>query len=140
MATPKVQDLDADLGFAAPLDEPTTTKTVKVFGTEIRVVCDVNTFGISNLTRTGAGTAELMDFMKSMIHPEDWDKFAFVAGQSPSLAGEDGFENLTKLVTKLMEVAAERPTTRPSALPRGGSTRSSGRKSAVRSSSAPAKA
>lgn len=137
MASPKIIDLDAELGFD---DEPLFIKQVKVLGIEVRVVCDLNRFGLYNVTGDGATAGDLMKFLESMIHPEDWPGFASVASRSRALSGEKGDEHLATLIQKLMAVAAERPTKQPSDLPRGGSTRSTGRKSAASSTSVPAKA
>lgn len=131
MTNSKVLDLDAALGLDAA---PQHTKRVKLLGEEWTIVCDLNSFAATNLA---SGDVEgVMNFIRSMILPEEWPAFARIASMHPALAGEEGSANLIKLVNALTEVAGERPTTPSSISPRGGSRRTSSPKSAASSSAA----
>jgi hypothetical protein len=135
MASPKVLDLDKELGFDA--DVPITTRKVTLLGMDVEIVCDLNTFGFMNVSGDTVEPAAVMDFLKSMIAPADWPAFVKVAGNHPSFRGTDGAENMMKMVRRLMEVAAEPyPTKQLSDSARGGSTRSTVQKSAAKPSSA----
>lgn len=137
MPNARTIDLDAELGLDGE-PEPMHLKPIKILGIEVRVVCDLNSFGLTNLTSGDSGA--IMKFLESMIHPEDWGAFVDAATKHPSLRGEAGNEVLIKIINRLTEVAAERPTQRPSALPRGASTRLSKPKSAASTASARGKA
>lgn len=140
MANPKVIDLDAELGITDVDDGPQHIKKIKLLGLDIRVVCDLNSFGLTNVTSGKGDSGEVMLFLESMIHPDDWQAFAHTASLHPALKGEQGAERLSAMIRRITEVASERPTKQPSDLPRGGSTRSTGRKSTARTSSTVAKA
>lgn len=133
MASAKIIDLDTELGIGLAEDVPRVTKAIRLLGLEVRVVCDLNSFGLSNLA--SGNTEQIMTFLRSMIHPDDWQAFATAASMHPSLSGEDGSAMLVKIINRITEVAAERPTKQPSALPRGGSKRSTAQKSPVATAS-----
>lgn len=130
MTNPKVIDLDSQLDFDA--DAPKHTKKVRLLGEEWTVVCDLNSFAATNLT--SGDSAAVMQFIRSMLLPEEWPEFARIASQHPALSGENGGKNLVTLVNALTEVAGERPTKPSSTSPRGGSRRTSSPKSAGSSS------
>lgn len=132
MTTAKIIDLDAELGITTD-DAPRVTKTVRLLGLDVRVVCDLNSFGLSNLT--SGNSEDIMTFLRSMIHPDDWAQFSRTASMHPGLSGEDGAGMLVRIINKITEVAAERPTKQPSVLPRGGSSRVTARKSAAATAS-----
>lgn len=103
----KVIDLDALLGLTPP-DAPKYLKSIKMLGREWTVVCDVNQFAVTALA---SGEAKgIMRLMESLILPEQWEDFQDAMARVPGLTAEQ----LIDIVTKLMEVAAERPTTPPS--------------------------
>lgn len=138
MTEPKAINVDQELGFDSYADAPLITKTIDVLGlTGIRVVCDVSTFGAVSIA-TGDAQA-VMDFLKSMIHPNDWAAFSAAASSHPALKDPvEGMQNLLKLINKLTEVAGERPTKRSSASPATGSRKTSTQKSGRASSLAQA--
>lgn len=125
-------DLDALLGLdaASLTSEPTHTKSVRLFGKEWTLVCDINSFALSNLT-TGS-VAAVPEFIKGLIHPDQWTEFASTMSQVKNLDAP----MLGKILNVLVEAASERPTKQPSTSPRGGSTRTSGRKSQASTDSA----
>lgn len=133
MTAPKTINLDAQLGFDAAPDAPKFTKKVELLGREWTVVCDLSAFGATNMMGSGDASG-VMDFLRSLILPEEWPEFARIASQHPALRGETGSENLMKLINALTEVAGERPTKPSSTLPPGGSRRTSSPKSAASSS------
>lgn len=130
-------DLDSELELDGE-PGPQHVKTVRLLGLDLRVVCDLNSFGLAGLAAEDSGA--IMRYMRSMIHADDWPRFVEVASQHQALRGDKGNETIIKIINRLTEVAAERPTKQPSDLPRGGSTRSSGQKSAASTASARAKA
>lgn len=141
MTNAKPIDLDKEFGFDAALDTPVTTREIEVFGAKIRVVCDLNRFGLLNVIGDDATTSDIMKFLESMIAPADWPTFARLAGNHPALRGEAGDEKLMALIRRIMEVASDPfPTKRPSDLPRTASARSSVRKSPASTASGRAKA
>lgn len=136
----KVIDLDTKLGFLAPTDDPQHIKVVKILGIEVRVICDLNAMALSAMLAEGAAQGEVLAFMRSLIHPDDWALFTRTANNHPALRGDEGADNMYKVLQALTEQAAERPTVRPSDSPRGGSPRSTTPKSAASSSARPAAA
>lgn len=139
MATkPRVIDLDAQLGIE-PNDEPIYIKTIKLLGDEWRVVCDLSSFSLSAVTSGEATAGDVMRFLESMIHPDDWPRFRSIASNHPALRGEQSAERMFEMIRAIVEVASERPTMPPSTSPRGVSNGSTGRKSAASTGSARAK-
>lgn len=116
----KIIDLDKQLGFA---DEPVHVRKVVLFGTEWTILCDVNTFALSNLT-TGDPQA-IVNFILGVIDPAQRNEFARAISAVPNL----DVEKLSAIVGALVEVAAERPTSLPSASRPGAKSRTSAPKS-----------
>ena len=121
--------LDLDLGL--DLDEtPVTTRPIKMFGQEWTLVCDLNSFALSNLT-TGDPQA-LVQFLNSIIVEDQRVEFGKALSSVPNLTPE----KLGTILGKLVEAAGERPTTQPSASQRGASNPRTSQKSAAGSSKA----
>lgn len=127
MTNNKVIDLD-DLIGGEDEDLPVHTRQAKLFGRNWTLVCDVNTFGLAALT-TG-DPAAIVDFIRSIIHPDEVDEFMGAFRKQRNLSGE----RLAKIVNALIEAASERPTKQPSVSSRGASSRTSARKSTGTSS------
>lgn len=128
MTKPAIIDFDSE--FDIDSDEPVHTKQFKMFGQEWTLVCDINSFGISELTTGDA--AGLVRFIQGLIQPDQWSEFSQKLGQVRNLNGE----KLGKILNKMIEVASGLPTTPLSPSPRGASKRTSNPKSAANSSSA----
>ena len=106
MPTNNVIDLDARLGLNK--DEPMHTKKVKLLGREWNVVCDVNTFGVSAIASGDLGA--IYSFVRNLVIAEEADDFVAALQKARNMDGDKLFAT----VQALMEVAAERPTVRPS--------------------------
>lgn len=118
----KILDLDADLG----LDEtPVTTRQIKLLGRQWTLVCDLNSYALSNLA-TGEPEA-IVQFINGLIPEDERSDFAAALSKVPNLTPD----KLGAILGKLVEAASERPTTPPSASSRGGSNRTSSPKSAA---------
>ena len=122
---PKILDLDAEIGLD---DTPSATKPFKLFGRTWTMLCDLNSFAMSDLT-TGEPAA-IVRFIDSVILPAERIDFRNAISSQPNLTAE----RLGKILTALVEAAAERPTTPPSASSRGATSQTSQRKSAGSSS------
>lgn len=137
----KILNLDDKLGLDN--DAEFRTKPVKVLGLEVRVILDFNQFAFADMQASarqqdGDPTA-LLEFIRSMIHPEDWPGFNRAAKNSMAMRGDKAGERFGAILNALMEVVTEVPTKQPSDLRRTAGTRSSVRKSPANSASAPAK-
>jgi hypothetical protein len=99
MANPKTIDLDAELGF--DLDEKIPTKKVRLLGREWTVA----------MAEIAAGDASgIAQFIVGIIAEDERADFTAALRSTPNMTGE----RLGGLLTKLVEVAAERPTELPS--------------------------
>lgn len=125
MANPKTLDLDAALGDA---DDVINTRPFKLFGKTWTLVCDLNSFALSDLA-TGEPAA-IVRFLDSIVIPEERTDFRTTLAAQPNLSAE----RLGKILTALVEAATERPTTPPSASGSGRAKPTSARKSAASSS------
>lgn len=123
----KILDLDADLGLD---DAPTHTRPIKMLGRNWTLICDLNSYALSNLS-TG-DPAAIVQFLNGIIIEDERADFAKALSTVPNLTPE----KLGTILGKLVEAASDRPLSPPSALPRGGSKMSTTPKSA-RTSSAP---
>lgn len=123
MANYKVIDLDKELGTGD--DEPVHTKKIRLFGREWTVICDLNSFSMSQIAGGDAGGVST--FLTNLVHEDERDEFIKTLSSAKGLDGE----RLGKLLSKLIEVAGERPTSGPSPLPRTAKTPASTRKSAA---------
>jgi hypothetical protein len=122
MANPKVIDLDLDLN---EVEAPTHTKQVKILGREWTITCDVNVFAVS---RIASGEAMgIASFVTNMVVPEQRDEFADLLSNAPGMSAD----RLTILLSRLIEVAGERPTEPPSPSLRTAKSQRSPRKSAA---------
>jgi len=117
----KVVDLDARLGFEA--DTPVHTKRVKMLGKEWTLVCDVNSFAVSDILSGDAGG--IARFIKGIILPAEVDAFTAWLAKLPNFDGE----KLGKLLNVMIEEASERPTVSPSPVRRTANKQTSGRNS-----------
>ena len=119
MATPKVIDLDLDLN---EVEVPQFTKRVKILDREWTINCDINVFAVSQIASGEAmGIAR---FITNMVIPEQRDDFANMLATAPGMSAD----RLTVLLSRLIEVAGERPTESPSPSQRTAKTRPSARK------------
>lgn len=125
MATNKILDLDAQIGIDST---PSVTKPFKLFGRTWTLMCDLNSFAMSDLT-TGEPAA-IVRFMDSVILPDERVDFRNAISSQPNLSAD----KLAAILTALVEAAAERPTTPPSVSSRGATSQTSPRKSAASSS------
>lgn len=125
MASNKILDLDAQIGID---NTPSATKPFKLFGRTWTMMCDLNSFAMSDLT-TGEPAA-IVRFIDSVILPAERVDFRNAISSQPNLTAE----KLGAILTALVEAAAERPTTPPSASSRGATNPTSPRKSAANSS------
>lgn len=110
MANYKIVDLDAELGITG--EEPIHTKKIKLLGAEWTIICDLNSFAMAQIA--GGDASGLSTFLINLVHPDEREDFVKVMSGAKGLDGE----RLGKLLTKLIEVAGERPTNGPSPLPR----------------------
>ena len=123
----KVLDLDAQLGL--DLSAPTETKKVKLLGREWTIVCDINSFAISDIMTGDAGG--IARFIRGVVVEDEADAFAAALGKVRNLDAE----KLGSILNALVEVAAERPTEQPSPARRTAGSQTSVQKSRPRSSS-----
>lgn len=123
----EIIDLDKELGLPATEDE-IPIKEIVLGGRTWHILCDVNSFSIAKLG--GGDTAGLSEFIGGLVIEEEREDFvAMLAG----LRGLDP-EAFNKLLSRLMEVAAERPTERPSSSSPSAKSRASVRRSTAASS------
>ena len=122
----KIIDLDAQ--FAGEPAEPIHTRKVKLFGEEWTVVCDVNSFVLTNISN--GDTKAFMEFLENVVVEEE------KARMRQALSSQRGLtaEKLLRIIVALMEVVAARPTQSPSASSRTASKRTSSPKSTAASS------
>lgn len=129
MAQPKILDLDAQLGIA---NEPVNTLPFRLFGREWTLLCDLNTFALSDL---GTGDpAAVVRYMVSFVIDDERDDFRTALSSQPNMT----VERLGEILTALTEAATERPTTPPSVSGPGRQSQTSPRKSAASTSRRPA--
>ena len=112
-------DLDADLDIS----EEVETVSVRLFKRDWRFLLGINSFNLSALTSGDA--AAVSSFMLNVIHPDERDEFRRVIASQTNLTPQV----LSNIINKMIEVIGERPTTPPSASPRGASNRAPSRKS-----------
>ena len=122
-ASKKAIDLDAQLGFDST---PAPTKTVRLFGSEWTIICDVNSFALSDVMSGDAGG--IARFIRGMVIEAEQDAFTRALAKVPNLDGE----KLGKLLEALIEAAGERPTEQPSPARRTAGSQTSVQKSARR--------
>lgn len=125
MANLKLIDLDAELGDD---DTPVHTRPFKLFGRTWTLLCDLNTFALSDLA-TGEPAA-IVRFLNSVVIDEEREDFRNSLASQPNLTAE----RLGKILTTLVEAATERPTTLASVSGSTAPKRTSPRKSAASSS------
>jgi len=126
MASNKILDLDSELGIE---DTPAYTKPFKLFGRTWTMMCDLNSFALSDLT-TGEPAA-VVRFIDSVILPAERIEFRNAISSQPNLSAD----RLGKILTALVEAASERPTTPQSDSSSGAAKKTSQRKSGASSSS-----
>lgn len=120
--TVKVHDIDADLGGRAPR----RTARIKLFGKMWDINCNVNTFNVSQIF--SGDVAAVGNFFKNITIPSQQADFVAAMAEQQDLDNE----RLVKIINKIMEVAAERPTKQPSDFQRPVRKQASGRKSTAR--------
>lgn len=125
MANPKTLDLDAAIG---EIEEPQHTRPFKLFGKTWTLVCDLNSFALSDLA-TGEPAA-IVRFLDSIVVPAERQEFRVALASQPNLPAE----RLGKILNALVEAATERPTTPQSASGSGRPNQKSVPKSAASSS------
>lgn len=119
-ATKKVIDLDTELGLDFTDEVP--IKVVKLLGREWRVLCSVNQFALGRLTSGDVGA--WTGFIQGIIHADDRAAFTEALSTVPNL----DVDKLIAIVSRLVEVIGERPTTPSSASSRTATRRTSARK------------
>jgi hypothetical protein len=124
MPAPKIIDLDADLGLDG--GEPLHTKKIKLLGREWTVICDLNSFAMSEIM--AGDTGAISTFIRNLIAEDERDDFAKALAGQKNLSGE----KLGQLLGKLIEVASGRPTELPSPSSRTATKRTSTPKSRAR--------
>jgi len=98
MASPqKILDLDSQLGFDLT---PAPTKTVRLLGAEWTIVCDINSFAVSDIMSGDSGG--IARFIRGIIVPEESVAFAEALSKVPNLDGE----KLGKLLEALIDAAS----------------------------------
>lgn len=117
-------DLDKDLGFSE--DEVTHTKKVKLLGKEWTLVCDLNAFAMAQIA--SGESAGVSQFIINLVVPSQQEEFAQALRNAKNMTGE----RLGLLLSKLIEVAGERPTVSPSRSPRTAKRSPSSLKSVAR--------
>jgi hypothetical protein len=127
MTKAKTIDLDADLGLDND-DAPVNTRPFKLFGRTWTLVCDLNTFALSDLT-TGEPAA-VVRFLTSVVVEDERDDFRTAFATAKGLTSE----TLGKILTAIVEAATERPTSPPSDSGSGRKNPTSPRKSVATSS------
>lgn len=124
----KSTTIDLDAQLAEVEDEPVHTKTIKVFGREWTLVCDVNAFNMTGLM--GGKPEAILGFFDDVIHPDQLADFKTTLAQQKKFGGE----KLGVLLGAMVEAASERPTKQPSVSSRGATKRTSAPRSAAGSS------
>lgn len=102
----KAVDLDAELGLV--VTEKMPTKKIKMLGREWTVTCDLNSFAMSQIA--GGDSGGISKFLINLVAEDEREDFADALGSAKGLDGE----KLGALLSRLIEVAAERPTEQPS--------------------------
>jgi hypothetical protein len=125
MANLKLIDIDAALGDD---DAPVATRPFKLFGRNWTLLCDLNSFALSDLA-TGEPAA-IVRFLNSIVAEDEREDFRSTLASQPNLTAE----KLGKILTALVEAATDRPTTPASASGSTAPKRTSQRKSAASSS------
>lgn len=125
MATPKILDLDAQLGGD---DQPANTRPFRLFGRDWTLNCDLNAFALSDLA-TGEPAA-IVRFLTSVVVEDQREDFRNALAAQQNLSAE----RLGAIITALVEATSERPTTPPSGSGSGRPNLTSVRKSAGSSS------
>lgn len=122
--TAEIIDFDKELGLDQPAKK-VPTKKIRIFGREWDVQCDLNTFAVAKMTTGDIGT--IANFINNAVVPDQRQDFA------TAMSGVTDFDQdkLLKLLTRLIEVAGERPTPRPSVSRSTGTKRTSAPKSTV---------
>lgn len=110
MPTNTTVDLDHLLGLVSK--EKQRTKKIKMFGRTWTVICDLNSFAMAQIA--GGDSGGISKFMLGLVDEDEKDDFAEALSSAKGLDGE----KLGALLTKLIEVAGERPTEQPSPSPR----------------------
>lgn len=103
-------DLDHLLGLV--VKEKQRTKKIKMFGRTWTVICDLNSFAMAQIA--GGDSGGISKFMLGLVDEDEKEDFAEALSSAKGLDGE----KLGALLTKLIEVAGERPTEQPSPSPR----------------------
>lgn len=107
MSPVPITDLDAELGLV--IKEPMPTKKVKMLGRQWTIICDLNSFSMAQIA--GGEPGGISKFLTGLIAEEERDDFIDAMTNARGLDGE----KLATLMTRLIEVASERPTESPSA-------------------------
>lgn len=102
----KAVDLDAELGLL--VTEKMPTKKIRMLGREWTIICDLNSFAMSQIA--GGDPGGISKFLVNLVVDEEREDFVDTLSNAKGLDGE----KLGSLLSRLIEVAAERPTEQPS--------------------------
>jgi hypothetical protein len=106
MPVSKAVDLDKELGMV--VTERMPTKEIKLLGKEWTIICDLNSFAMAQIA--GGDPGGISKFLMGLVIEEQREDFAATLSAAKGLDGE----KLGALLSRLIEVAAERPTESPS--------------------------
>lgn len=127
MTEPKPIDLDAELAADEELKaEAPNTQPIVLFGRTWDVLTDINSFSLAQLQSGDWGA--IPRHLRNTVIPEQRDDFANAFADAPNMTEA----RLGKIIQKILEVQAGRPTTKPSRSSRPASKRTSSPKSAAR--------
>lgn len=84
--------------------EKIPTKKVKMFGRTWTINCDLNAFSMAQIA--GGDATGLARFLTGLVAEDEQDDFKTAMAERKGLTGE----KLGELLSKLVEVAGERPT------------------------------
>ena len=101
---PTVIDLDDDMDLDLIDIEDVPTKQVRMFDEEFTIYCDVNTFLLNSALAEDIDALQAM--FRAMFPEGDYHRFVKAMGRQRGMSGE----NMAKVFARLLEVAADRPT------------------------------
>jgi len=103
----QITDLDSELGLV--VKEAMPTKHVKILGRNWTIICDLNSFAMAQIA--GGEPGGISKFLMGLVVEGEREDFSEALSSAKGLDGE----KLASLMSRLIEVAAERPTVSPSA-------------------------
>lgn len=111
MVSKQIVDFDKELGLLLHGDEPVPTKEIKLLGRSWTIQCDLNSFAMAQIA--GGDATHLAHFVSNLVVEDQREDFVTALSAAKGLTGE----RLGALLSKLIEVAGERPTNVPSPSP-----------------------